>query len=480
MTVEPGSLHSAPKIASCENPRITTALCVSLIYAALLIPTLFNMTVRWLAFLFACCIGARTEYLAEPMPRIATNAVVGRSLFVTTNWLFAGGVVTNTDGSVAKAVVFARPRFGVTKPVQQIGSRVSSTNFGSSLAMAGETLVIKDQAITYFFREENGIWAGDGFIDGGARFTEANGPVAVTTNVLISGMEVYQWPSRKFVRSLNPTIEASHTFSTKAVAAAPRVFAAGIWIAIAFTEGRGVWKYELSGTNWTQAKVTMPSTASARFGEALALVYDDMLVGDPGASLNGVNSGAFYVCRRIGSDLEYSIQKGPAGRVGDDFGLQIVTEPSSFGIPSKAFVSAPMRNEDANRSGGFWMYHPPDDRQFAQAWWEYDHVTVAGLGNDARLGGRLALCNGVVFATAAGTVFAFHPAVRLSNGTIRPSVNGSVSKTPVLALPPNIEATGDLNARWTEYSGSTTNEGSIYEPITNAAARFFRAKVTAF
>src|SRR4051812_22253012 len=101
---------------------------------------------------------ARAEFIPEVMPRPATNIAFTTSIAVSSNFVaFAA-----TTNSFDPPAVYLRPKPGAEKPFQVICPAGATAGFGSQLLLLGDTLMVKDNAALYFYRQ-----GGDTFIDDG-------------------------------------------------------------------------------------------------------------------------------------------------------------------------------------------------------------------------------------------------------------------------------------------------------------------------
>lgn len=435
------------------------------------------MATRWAYLGLIFCAVARATFIPEPMPAMTRTSGAVRSLLVKSNWVFIGVSETNGASGAVRGVVYARPRPGKDKPAQAIWSLNSSPEFGRSLAFSEGVLIVKEDARTHFFHEENGAWVSDGGLDG-VNHNEAVGPLGVAGDYLISGMEVYKLSSREFVQSLNPTDNTNHTFVATALTASPAR------LAITFSEGKGVWVYDFlyNATNWTERfHVSAPAEASARFGEGLAIAAGDVLIGDPGDSSGGANAGAVYTYRDSPAGWHVYQMLRPALRMaGDEFGARIVANTW------QVFVAAPGRAEDRQQSGALFLYEFATYPRIAYSRAEKERITLKGSADFSRLGDSIAMFGGnngeraTVVAASGGAltpgqrVFAFHEAVELHAELYLGSKQLGLYTQPGVDWTGTLESTTDLNTPWQKTSSDS------YVSIAEWPAGFFRMRSSAF
>lgn len=425
------------------------------------------MGTKWLPLFIAYYFAVALTYaglVPEKMPSITTNQFTVRSMLVTSNWLFVAAAEPTADPSKPEAVIYARPRPGAGKPTQRILPRTATSAFGSSLAMADNTLLVKDAADTYFFRHDGASWVGDGLINGDPRFTEAIGPITVGRDYFVSGMELYSWPGRQLIQVLNPTGDTNHEFTVRASSA-------DYILATSYAGYPGVflWSREAGGSVWTNfVRLPVPPDAGDRFGETLFVSPLEVFAGAPSDAKNGPNAGAVYIYRSAPGWPVANTLRPTLNTVGDEFGSQIAPYFPFAGHLEKIYISAPHRAESRQQAGAFFAYGHPDI-QGAYAWWEFDRIALPDTTDAARLGKVMVQYDNTVYATSGSDIYAFHQPVSLNPIPL----NGKLYLNA-----PNLEATSDLNGPWTPYPEITNTSG--YESITNAPARFFRTRATAF
>src|SRR5688572_18397961 len=153
-----------------------------------------------LACLLACVsiAFAGPPYIAEPMPRFLTNEPF--SVTVSSNWVVISALekTTNTAHGL-QGVLLARRLPSDGQPFQRI---VSPS--GGGIIHDGY-LIIKEHYDTHFYRDLSGTWMADGKISGEGRYESAAGTLLVGDgNHLISGAELYEWPSRRYLQTITP------------------------------------------------------------------------------------------------------------------------------------------------------------------------------------------------------------------------------------------------------------------------------------
>jgi hypothetical protein len=398
------------------------------------------------------------------MEKIGTNTVVNRSFLVTSNWFFAGGYVASDNRGFPQAFVYARPRPGAGKAGQWIAPEGVSQEFGNSMAVSDGVLVVKDAGDTYFFRESNGEWKADGKIAAGELWGQRVGPVLIDHGFLISGSEVYRWPSREFVQTLNAPGVTGTPWSAVVV---------GSSLAMSFAP-EGVWSfgYDFEAQRFSDGvRIRQPEDATnTAFGASLASwMGSDLFVGAPLDNTKGTAAGAVYVYRNMDPDGWRPVQKLTAalGMTGDQFGSTVRADEK------RIYISAPLRNEAKQQAGAIFVYEMPGQRG-VYSWLEKERITQHDGTDFGRLGFAMGVYQRMIYASSGGEALALHPPpmnIRFSRQGERALIFLPVDWDRIGTL----ESTDDLNATW--QNQTVTESGTTLEATSTSARRFFRMRM---
>jgi hypothetical protein len=377
-------------------------------------------------------------------------------------------------GNYDQGTVYVRSRFLPESPAQRLAPKGSGPSFGSALAFNSGILVVKADAKTYFFRKEAGTWIEDGMITGQTPFATSAGPLVAGSSFLLSGMEIYSWPAREYLQTLQPP---GYTGSYIAVDAA------GLGGPLVISYGNEtVWNFLPAETGFDPVgHEIMPPTGtdSSGFGASIALIPPNgmfLLVGAPRDDENGENTGAVHLY--MGGEPGHwdYIQKitPPVPMAGEQFGSAIAADNE------RVYISAPYRNENRQNAGAIFIFERPDlpppavpvRREFKEK------VVLKDTVDMARLGATIATHNRIIYASHADTVVALHPPI-----TLRP-ILGNTSLfievgTPELQA--TLDSSTDLSMGWSQDPTAIGRWGFQVPFDTTIPARLFRVRLkTAF
>lgn len=405
------------------------------------------------------CCGA-DAFVAEALPTFTTNRVF--SATASSNWVvFTVLEPPITPYSFQEPVLYARRVPSSGNHWQRIAISPSKAAFGTAATIINDTLIAKDYDDTYFFHDAGGTWIADGKIDGNYR-TGAAGIVVAGRDYLISGSEVYEWPSRKFVQTLTPPL-ANATF-------------VGLKLAVSYSGDQrpGVWLYEKVDGLWAnpQRLAEPDGTQDSLFVATLAQCFGFILVGAPGDDEGAPNSGAVhvYMADAGGVNWFYHQKLKPAiSMAGDGFGSVIVTEGS------RVYVTAPYRNEERQHAGAIFVYELRAIRGSIN-FHEVAKITYKDTFDNATLGLSMAARNGIVYGmlgqnsreTPTGIV-AFHPPVRLTPWKYGQSFGINLTEAGNTAT---WETSTDLNGGWQPLT--PVDPTVSFQRTADQAAVFFR------
>jgi len=151
------------------------------------------------------------------------------------------------------------------------------------------------------------------------------------------------------------------------------------------------WVFERVGTTWTEtARIEPPVPAVLlNFGFSVALADDIVAIGAPGDQVAGIDSGAVFVFRRIGSvwSLEQKLVASD-GSARDGFGWSVDLAPSG-----NLAIGAPRRNLGGDQPGAAYVFG-----RSGGSWSELTSVVPPGALDEAAAG------TAVVFADDATLV----------------------------------------------------------------------------
>ena len=406
---------------------------------------------------------ARGEFVPEQMAKVGTNTVVNRSFAVTSNWFFAGGyVASNNRGFPQQAFVYARPRPGAGQAGQWIAPEGVTQEFGNSMAVSDGVLVVKDAGDTHFFRESNGEWKADGKIAAGELWAQRVGPVLIDHGLLISGSEVYRWPSREFVQTLNAPGVTGTPWSVARV---------GSQLAMSFAP-EGVWSFDYdyeAGRFLEGMRLPQPAdTTNTAFGASLASwMGSDLFVGAPLDNEKGTAAGAVYVYRKNNGWTPVQKLTAALGMAGDQFGSTVRADEK------RIYIAAPLRNEAKQQAGAIFIYEMPGQRG-VYAWLEKERITQRDGTDFARLGWAMGVYQRMIYASSRGQALALHPPpmkIMFSREGERALIFMPVDWDRIGTL----ESTDDLNATW--QNQTVTENGLTLEATSTSPTRFFRMRM---
>lgn len=159
---------------------------------------MFRLLVYALAWAPICF--AADAFISEPLQPLTTNKMY--LMTASSNWLVLGTIEPAAQpGTLNQQVLYARCVPADGRPYERIAVNSSLGVFGGPTTVVGDTLVAKDDIDTYFFRDIDGTWTPDGKIAGDNRSGAQGGPLVLSNDFLISGSEVYQWPSRTYLQT---------------------------------------------------------------------------------------------------------------------------------------------------------------------------------------------------------------------------------------------------------------------------------------
>jgi hypothetical protein len=427
--------------------------------------------VRKLCFLL-CVLGAspahrgENAYIAEPLPSSITNELTfGAISVVSSNWLMLAS--SSSTSPPYRAVLMARPIPSEGRPFQQIAVDPNTGAFGyNAVEIFGDSLIVKDSDDTYFFRLQNGQWLQDGDKIAGKYRLSSYGQIAIKSDFLLSGSEVYQWPSRQFVQELAPPVWNAVFVGRK------------LAVSSHLDTDPGVWLWQNVGGVWTnrQRLPEPPGVEGSRFGLSLAQCRGFLLVAAPHDNAGAPGSGAVHVYMSdAGGDTFFYHQKlKPALPMANDHFGAIVTVDGD-----RVYVSAPYRNEEQYQSGAIFVYQLRINRAsiaFAQ-------IAKVTLKEDARAedwlaGLQMKVRNGIIYTQTTQrsgrgiTMFAFHPPIELTpwrySQTFGVIVMGANDGSATW------ESTTNLNTDWK--MGTSVDPDTRLEAPMDQAARFFRIR----
>ena len=351
--------------------------------------------------------------------------------------------------------------------MQRLAEDPVSSEFGSSIALQDGILIIKHAAKTLFYRKQDGQWIPDGSIDGSTRFVTSAGPVAVNSKFLISGMEVFSWPSREYIQTLTPPDNVGN-FTAVDVA----LF--GPWPAVISYADGSVWNFVQGENNFSTNGIPIgrpDDHASTSFGSQVHYVSGlFLMVSDPRDSEHGENAGAVNLYMRGEPGQWDHIQNitAPSPMPGDHFGTAIASDIS------REYIAAPYRNEARQQSGAIFVYEVPERgvplvrREFREK------IILKDALDHARLGTGLAVHNGRIYASASGSVVALHPPVTLR---LLPQNNTFLIDGGLGVHAGTLQSATSLAEPWTEFPAATYSTGFQFPADPETKARFFQVKL---
>jgi hypothetical protein len=406
------------------------------------------------------------QFSAETLPSPAPGSSrlgwgFGNSILATTNMLIIGAPEEEING-VRQGAVYIRSGSPNNRISQRIARNDSGPGgaFGVYLEFQDPILIIKDAGDTRFFRHEGQDWLDNGVI--GSAFG-SYGPLRLNSKYLLSGKEVYSWPSRQHIQTLDQAEAQAVNASNSSAAMTSH------WLAIGYGFlGLGVWVYEDAGEAWTNAVRLVPPGAveDTGFGASLAFTENQLLVSAIFDDERGADSGAVHVFT-LNAEREwiYSQKLTPIYALPyDHFGSQIVVEKD------RAYISAPYRNEEYQEAGAIFVF----ERQ-GGVWKEKEKMVWRGSPQYFTLGSSLAVLNGVVYAKAGHevrtpeAVIAFHPSVLLRAQRAGESLRIAASPSDPAGM---LESSPTLD-NWSPYS---TVPSSTFDVPLGPGAQFFRVR----
>jgi hypothetical protein len=290
------------------------------------------------------------------------------------------------------------------------------------------------------------------------------GPVLIDHGFLISGSEVYRWPSREFVQTLNAPGVTGAPWSVAVVGSA---------VAMSFAP-EGVWSfgYDYEAQRFSDGvRISQPPDATnTAFGASLASwLVSDLFIGAPLDNAKGASAGAVYVYRSMDPDGWRPVQKLTAalGMAGDQFGSTVRADEK------RIYIAAPLRNEAKQQAGAIFIYEMPGERG-AYAWLEKERITQRDGMDFARLGEAMGVYQRMIYASSEGQAMAWHPPpmkIMFSREGERAWIFLPVDWDRIGIL----ESTDDLNATW--QNQTATQNGSTLEATSMSARRFFRMRM---
>lgn len=235
----------------------------------------------------------------------------------------------------------------LTAPVPEIRDR-----FGCSVAISGTTIVVgakgkgdagKKSGAAYVFRRINKTWIQEAKLTPmdaapGKQFGKS---VDISRNIIVIGTGLSAYV---FERKGGQWIEHSKLEGTGALVAI-----SGKTIVVGKDRANAACVYRRRGGNWIQQATLRANDSSSRdqrFGDAVAIDGDTIVVGDPGYTPAGKYSGSAYVFRYQGNEW---IQKekliSPYTEPWDFFG-------TSVGVYDKTIAVGATSADGARRNSG--------------------------------------------------------------------------------------------------------------------------------
>lgn len=213
-------------------------------------------------------------------------------------------------------VTFAElgPSDGV--PNQRFGAAVDADDDWIAVGAPGDTSLGASAGAVYLYKKNGGIWGGENkiFAPDGSPGDEFG--IAVTLS---------SFGARRFL-----AIGADGSDDTSSNAGAVYIYE---WVT-------GAWSYQ-------QKLVAFDAAAEDRFGRALAMDGERLLIGAWLHSGPAPASGVVYAYRLVGTDWTYlQSLSGPTAMPGEGFGLSIDIDDTS------AVIGAPFRDGPVVRGGG--------------------------------------------------------------------------------------------------------------------------------
>jgi hypothetical protein len=320
----------------------------------------------------------------------APRAHLGRSVAVSGAWVAAGGdrgVILSLCVDGGNLTLACGPRATVGPPTGTFEDTMD-TSFGVSVALSNLTLVVG--APTYDQR------GGDGARTVGAAFL-----FSLKDQTWQQAYRFYGESGVNAVRGMEYGAQVA-TSGTTTVIGAPadwRDATGGLNPNADLSNSGVVFVYSGSDASWAVQDRIKASNFGAgdRFGAAVALYQDTLVVGAPGEASSGAtqtdnsapNAGAVYVFLRSGTMwTQHAYIKAPTPHAGDRFGASVAVYGDSIAVGAPGYNSAAGRVFVLRRMGAGW---------FTQTYVEA-HATE---GNDA-LGTSVAISETHVMVGAPG------------------------------------------------------------------------------
>jgi cysteine-rich repeat protein len=210
-----------------------------------------------------------------------------------------------------------------------------------------------------------------------------------------------------------------------------------------------------------------------RFGHALSMAGDQLLVGSPTARVGSTSTGLVHIYHRLAGSFQRTCQN-PAGASVDAFGwaLAVVPVPPEFGLPSRVLVGAPAA---AGGSGRVYLIDTSDCSVEATLTNPLPGTTGAFGTSVAVAGGRF-----VVGAPADDRAFVFSQTGSLELTLVGPDAGSQFGQavaglgSNVLVGAPLDDATspGDTGVVFLHDGGDGTVAEAIVNPLSDSGASF--------
>lgn len=424
----------------------------------------------------------------------AANRYFGNSVAVSGDVMVVGAplstVTTNADGSVYvyrwNGTTWAQEA-RIPGPSAVSGS---STDFGRSVAISGETIVVgaslddpsagTDAGAAYVYSRVGGVWtfqqrltasdgaASDNFGDGvsidGDTIVVTAPSDDITANTDQGSAYVFLRTGAAWAQQQKLT--ASNGAASDLLGRGGAVSISGDTIAIgsrnkASNAGR-VYLYNRIITTWTESTIlTSPDVgtdATARFGSAVSLSGDTLAVGALTSSIGGTDRGSVYLYQRAGGTWPTTAQRLSAfdATNGDNFGISVSVSGDSL------LVGAAGKGSNRGQAYVFRFVDGSWSSQGALA--APDGAAGDFFGWSVALDGNVALV-GAQQDSLAGPINAAGSAWAFSRVGTRWILNDPTLANPVT---PNVNTLNpsDFFGVSTAIDGDTIASGAFYQTVT--------------
>src|SRR5262245_42262482 len=262
----------------------------------------------------------------------------GHSVSLSGNRALVGAFGSDANGDqMGHAFVFVFDGTTWTQEAELTPSDGTVGNgFGVSVSLSGNRALVgaggRGVAAAYVFVFDGTTWTQEAKLtpSGGAFSFGASVSLDGTT-ALIGDPNLQHFKGAAYIFSFNGVTWQQQSRLTVAEGDKARSFGESVSLfdgraAVGAFGSRSAYVFTKTGSTWTQEAKLTPSdgTSDDLFGETVSLAADRLLVGAPGATFNGVKSGAAYVFDFDGTTWNQEAELAPVdGNENDDFGLSI-------------------------------------------------------------------------------------------------------------------------------------------------------------